>query len=212
LINKQNTDTFFSVADKVGTFLFANFIWVALSMTIIGIPFATAGLFAVMMQYVRGLQPEAFRHFGGAIRNYWRKIVPITLLDVFVGGLLFINYNIFQVMAMDNVMAILSGTMTVCITLVLVMVNIYVWSCLPILNISTRNLIKLSLILGLTYPFTSIGIVLLTLVPLVLSLFLPIAFYLFVSISAAAYIGARSVWYVLNKHFPDDELADLLYT
>lgn len=200
------------MADKIATFLFANFAWVVLSLTIIGTPFGTAGLFAVMTKYVRGLQPEFSRVFVGTIRDHWRKILWIALLDVLVGGLLFINYSIFQVMAMDNIMAVLSGTMTVCVTVVLIMVNIYVWTCLSLLDISVRNLIKLSLILGLTYPFTSLAITILAILPFVANLFMPVAFLLFATISTSAYIGTRGAWYVLNKHFSEEELSSLMFT
>jgi len=210
LSNTQNKETFFSIADRVGTFLFANFIWVILSVTVIGIPFATAGIFSIMNQWVQGRQPEFFRVFGGAIRDHWRKILWITLLDVAVGGLLFINFSIFRIMEIDNFIAVLSSTMTFCATIVFIMVNLYIWSYISLLDLSVRNLIKLSLILGLTYPFTSLGMTLLVIIPIVVSLFLPIAFFLFLSVSTVAYIGARGAWYVLNKHFPPDELEEFL--
>jgi len=208
---RQNTETFFSIADRVGTFLFANFIWVVLSMTIIGIPVATIGIFAMMNRIIQGQQPEFFRVFLGAIRDHWRKVLIIAALDIAVGGLVFINYNIFLIMGLDNFIAILSMTMTICVTVILIMVNIYVWSYMSLLDLSARNLIKLSLIFGLSYPFTSLGITTMFLLPFVITIFLPIAFLIFITVSASAYIGARGAWYVLNKHFDEGDLDQLMY-
>lgn len=210
MTRKQHTETFFSTADKVGTFLFANFICLVVSLTIIGIPFATAGLFATMARWVQGQQPDFFKIFGGVISQQWRKILVIGLLDVAVGGLLFINYSIFQMMQIDNLMAVLSGIMTLCVTVILVMVNIYVWSYLSQLDLSIRNLLKLSFILGLTYPFTSIAITIAVLIPIVISLFLPIAFFFFVTFSSSAFIGAKGAWFVLNRHYSQDEINQLM--
>ncbi len=211
MTRKQNTETFFSVADRIGTFLFVNFIWCVIAMTIIGIPFATAGLFAMMVSIVRGRQPEFFRVFIGAIREHWQKILLIALLDIVVGGLLFINYRIFQIMAMDNFMAVLSGVFTVCVTVILVAFNIYVWSFLSLLNLSIQNLFKLSFVLILTYPITTMGITILVLLPVMISVFLPIAFLLFVTVSTSAFLGAKGAWLVLNRHFSQSEIDALLF-
>jgi len=210
LSKKKNTGTFFSVADKVGTFLFANFIWVALSITIIGIPFATVGITAMMSAWLQDRQPELFKVFGGAIRDHWRKALVIGILDLVVGGLIYINFSIFQIMEYDNIIAILSRTMTVCVLVILVAINIYVWSCIPLLNLTIRNHLKLSAILVLTYPFHSLGITLVVLLPILINLFLPVAFFLFVTVSMMAYLGMRGTWWMLNRHFSDEDLQALL--
>lgn len=207
---QQNTDSFFSGADKVGTFLFANLIWVALSLTLIGIPFATVGIFAMMNEWVQERQPEFFKIFWGAIREHWRKALVVGLLDLAIGGLIFINFSIFQLMEFNNVMAMLSRTMTVCVAGVLIAVNIYVWSCIPLLDLTIRNHLKLSLILVLTYPLSSLAVTIAVLLPIIVSFFLPIAFFLFVTISTTAYLSARGTWWMLNRHFSDEDLQQLI--
>lgn len=175
-------------------------------MTIIGIPFATLGIFAMMNASVQGRQPGFFSVFIGAIRKHWREAVIIGLIDLAIGSLLFVNFSIFQFMGMDNVIAVLSRTMTVCVSMILIMTNIYIWSLVSLTQLSIRNLIKFSLTLVLTYPVRSSGIMLIVLAPIIVSLFLPIAFFLFVTVSTSAYFGARGTWWILNKYFSEDML------
>jgi uncharacterized membrane protein YesL len=179
-------------------------------MTIIGIPFATLGIFAMMNASVQGRQPGFFHIFIGAIRSHWRKAVFIGLIDLLIGSLLFLNFSIFQFMGMDNMIAVLSRTMTICVSVVLIMTNIYIWSLISLLHLSIRDLIKLSLLLVLIYPIQSLGITLIVLTPIIVSFFLPIAFFLFVTVSISAYIGARGTWFVLNGHFSEDALSTLM--
>lgn len=207
---QQNTNTFFSVADKVGTFLFSNLIWVALSLTIIGIPFATLGICAMMTEWVQDRQPNFFKTFLGIIREQWRKALMIGVLDLVIGGLVFINLSIFQIMAFDNVLAIVSRSMTICVAVILIAINIYVWSCIPLLDLTLRNHLKLSLILVLTYPLSSLAVTVVVLLPILVSFFLPIAFYLFLTVSTTAYLGVRGTWWMLNRHFSYDELQQLI--
>jgi len=179
-------------------------------MTIIGIPFATLGLFAMMNQWVQGRQPELFRVFSGTIHKHWRKALIISVLDIAISSVLYINFSIFQVMSMDNILSILSVTMTACVALLFIGVNMYIWSLMPLLNISTKNLIKISLLLMLTYPLKSFFINILTITPIILSLFLPTAFFLFVTVSISGYIAVRGTWWILQQHFSVDELHTLI--
>lgn len=208
----SSQQSFFTIFDSVATFLLANFLWVVISVTLIGIPFATTGLFAMMNQWVQGRQPEIFRVFGNAIRNYWKKALVITILDIVAVGLLFINFSILRIMSMDNFIAILSGTMTLCMAIVLYITNIYIWSCVVLLDLSIKKLIKLSLGLTLTYPLTSLGLAVIFLVPVFISLFLPVAFFLFVTFSTCAYLGVWVTWHLLNRHFSEGELDELIYS
>jgi len=201
---------FFAGADKVGTFLLTNFIWAAFSMTIIGIPFATLGLFAMMGQWVRGRQPELIRVFGGAIRSHWLKILIVTALDLIIGGLLYFNFSVFQFMNLTNMLSMLSLMMTISVGLTFIGVNIYIWSLIPLLSLSTKNTIKLGMILVFTYPFKSAFIVIMLMIPVIISLFLPQAFLLFVTVSTSAYIAVRGTWWILQLHFDEDEIEALM--
>ena len=208
--SQSDRSGFFAGADKVGTFLFTNLAWAVLSITVIGIPFATLGLFAMMNEWVQGRQPELFKVFWGAIRTHWQKVIFITLIDIAISGILYVNFSVFRFMSLDNILAILSLTMTVCVALLFIGVNIYIWSLMPLLNISTKNLIKLSLVLILTYPLKSLLISSSIIIPIILSLFLPIAFFMFVTVATSAYIAVRGTWWILQQHFSVEELEALI--
>lgn len=207
----SSNQSFFSTVESVSTFLLANFLWVVLSITVIGMPFATVGLFAISNHWVQGRQPEIFRVFGGAIRDHWAKAVVITALNAVACGLLFVNFSIFRMMRMDNFIAILSGTMTLSAAVLVCIMNIYVWSYLALLDLPIRKLIKLSLGFTLTYPLISLGLAVLFVLPIIMSLFLPVAIFLFVTFSTCAYLAGRVTWYVLKRHFTAKELDELTY-
>jgi uncharacterized membrane protein YesL len=210
LNSRSDNSGFFAGADKVGTFLFTNLAWAVLSITVIGIPFATLGLFAMMNEWIQGRQPELFKVFWGSIRNHWQKAILISLMDIVISGILYFNFTVFQFMGLDNIVAILSLTMTVSIGVVFVGINVYIWSLMPLLTIPTKNLIKLSLIFVLTYPVKSLLISLSIVVPTILSIFLPIAFFMFVTVATSAYIAVRGTWWILQQHFSIEELEALI--
>ncbi|MEO8393584.1 MAG: DUF624 domain-containing protein [Chloroflexota bacterium] len=60
---RRRNDGLFDLLDKAGTFVLANLFWVLLSIPIVTLPIATAGLFATMSFWVRGKSPEVFRNF-----------------------------------------------------------------------------------------------------------------------------------------------------
>ena len=201
---------FFNNVDKVAAFLLANFLWVALSITVLAIPFATVGLFAVMSAWVQGRQPELFRTFLGGIRDHWQKAVMIAAADVLVGGLLVLNLIIFPMMASNDLMAIFSRSITIFVGLVLLMANVYAWPLAVMTDLGINPLFKLVMTLVFSRPLRSAGITLLALLPLAAGVILPKAFLLFGLVSATAFLASYGTWLTLQKQFTADELQNLL--
>ncbi len=210
LWQKKDGD-FFARVDKVSTFLLANFVWIVLSITIIGIPFATLGLFAVMITIVRGKQLELFHTFLTTIRQHWQKALVIILADVLVGGLLVANLTILPMMNGGDLLVILSRSITIFVGSVLLMANVLVWPLVIMVNMGINQLFRLVLLLVFSHPFKCAGITLLALLPLVAALILPIAFLLFALVSATAYMASYGTWLIIRKHFSPAELESLLY-
>lgn len=202
---RRNEGTFFATADRIGTFLFANFAWAALAITIVGIPFATLGLFAVMTMWVQGGQPEFFRVFADALREHWRKALVITAIDVVIGGLLMVNLSIFPLMNMGDVLAALSRGVTIAAALILLMGNVYIW---PLVTLFDRPLIQIMRLTGaliFSYPIRSATLAIAAVLPIAVSILLPFAFLLFVTFSLTAYVASYGTWLILQKHFGVEE-------
>lgn len=210
MIWQKKDGDFFANVDKAASFLLANFLWVVLSVTIIGIPFATVGLFAFMTQRVQGKQPELFRTFWVAIRQHWQKALLILLVDVVVGGLLAVNLSILPMMNGSDVLAILSRSITIFVSLVLFMANVYIWPLVNMVDMDINPLFKLVFTLVFSHPLQSAGITVLSLLPLAAGFLLPKAFLLFGLVSATAYIASYGTWLILRKHFSLAELQALL--
>ncbi len=178
-------------------------------MTIIGIPLATLGLFAVMSQWVRGKQPEFFKVFLGEIRKNWSKALMIGAIDLVAGGILFINLSILRIMEPDDILAMFARSLTLFSSLILVISNVYIWFLIATIDLPLKTLLKLMLIFVFTYPLKSFGITVLVIIPVILTPLLPALFFLFISASTTAYIASRGAWFIVQEHFSVQELEAL---
>jgi uncharacterized membrane protein YesL len=211
MIWQKKDGDFFAVVERVATFLLANFVWFVLSITIIGIPFATVGLFAVMTKWVQGKQPEFFSVFFEAIREHWQKALIIVMADVAVGVLLFTNLTILPMMNAGDVLTILSRSITIFAGLTLFMANLYIWPLVTMIDLGINPLNKMVFMLIFTHPLKSAALLMLTLLPIGLAFILPRAFVLFALVSATAYIASYGTWFMLRKQFSPEELQNLQF-
>ena len=195
---------------RLGGFMAANLITACLLMTIVGAPFGLLGLFALMNAWTHGRQPESFRVYFSAIRRHWRVGLGLGLVDAIGFGLIIFNLGVFMRMPPQDTLTLVSLTMTFSVCLVLVMTNIYAWTLVSLLDLSLRGTIKLSLALALGKPLHSLWITAAFMLPLFISTSLPAVFLLLASLAASAYIGARGVYWVLDKQFSRQEMAELL--
>jgi uncharacterized membrane protein YesL len=199
----------YSWADRVGTFILANLFWVLLSLPVITMPLATAGLFAALAPWGRGKPSEVFRDFFGGIKDHWRGAMVIGVIDVLLGGLIALNFSIFRLMNMSQPVALLSQGITVFAALVLLMVNLYAWPLLVTLELSLRDLLETSVKLAFAHPFASLGMLLVVAVIVFVSSLLPQMFLLLASVSACALFISWGVWRVVRGHIAEDERARL---
>src|SRR4051794_15322254 len=160
-IRSQNNELF-GWADRVGTFILANLFWVLLSLPIITIPLATAGLFATLAPWGRGKPSEVFRNFFMGIHDHWRQAMLIGAIDLLLGSLIAINFSIFRLMNMSQPVAFLSQSITVFVGLVLVAVNLYIWPLLVTFDLAFRDLLTTAVKLVFAHPLASIGMLLAT--------------------------------------------------
>jgi uncharacterized membrane protein YesL len=208
-VGKSRNAELFGWADRATIFILANMMWVLLALPIITLPLATAGLFAALAPWGRGKHSEVFRDFFGGIRDHWRQAMLIGLIDLLGGGLIVLNFSIFRLMDMSGVIAILSQSITIFATLVLLLVNLYVWPLLVTFDLPFRDLLETSVKLAFAHPIASIGMLLGTLAILLVSTLLPAMFTLLASVSACALFISWGVWRIVRGHIAEDERARL---
>lgn len=208
MTRSQNADLFVW-ADRAGTFILANLLWVLLSLPIITIPLATVGLFATLAPWGRGKPSEVFRAFFSGIREHWRQAMSIGVIDLLLGGLIVVNFSIFQLMNMSQAVALLSQSITIFVGFVLVAVNLYVWPLLVTFDLPLRDLLSTALNLVFVHPLASIGMLLVVLAIMLGSTLLPAMFLLLASISVCALFISWGVWRVVRGHIAEDERARL---
>jgi len=208
MTRSQNADLFVW-ADRAGTFILANLLWVLLSLPIITIPLAMVGLFATLAPWGRGESSEVFREFFSGVREHWRQAMFIGVIDLLLGGLIAVNFSIFQLMNMSQPVALLSQSINVFVGFVLVAVNLYIWPMLVTFDLPLRDLLSTALRLVFAHPFASVGMLLVVLAILLGSTLLPAMFLLLASVSACALFISWGTWRVVRGYIAEDERARL---
>jgi uncharacterized membrane protein YesL len=208
-VDRSDNADLFAWGDRVGTFIMANLLGVLVALPIITLPLALTGLFAAMAPWGRGKSSAVFRDFFGGIRDHWRQAMLIGLIDLLIGGLIVLNFSIFHLMDMSQTLALLSQSITVFSTMVLLLVNLYIWPLLVTFEMPLRKLIETAVTLVFSHPFASFGMLLVTMAILLVSVILPAMFVLLVSFSACALFISWGVWRVVRGHIAEDERARL---
>lgn len=207
--NQQSGIDLFDILDRISGFALANLFWVFLSLPIVTMPAATAGLFAVTSPWSRGKTGELFRDFFEGMRQCWWKSTVVGLLDAAIGGLVVINLSIFRLMNMPQPLIILLQSVTLFIGILTPMVNMYIWPLMVLFDMSVSNLLSTSLRMVFAHPWRSLFLLLAGLVPLLLGLVLPVAVVIMISFSTCALLISRGAWHVIRLYIAEEELIKL---
>lgn len=191
--------------------MLANILWAILSLPVITLPAATAGLFAYMSERARGRQPDVVSTFFGAARRHWRKATVLACLDLLVGGLVVLNGLIFARMDFTtDPLAFLARSVTLFVALALLLINLYSWALLVLLEtMSLRRLIRSAAALVFAHPFWSIGVLTAAALPVLISLLLPQGIFVIATASLCAWIICAGTWRVIREHLAPELLASL---
>lgn len=183
-------------------FVFANILWAVLSIPLITLPAATAGLFAYMSGRARGQPTELLTTFFGAMRRLWPKATLLMTLNVLVGGLVVLNLWIFTRMDLDReLIGLASRSVTFFVAYVLLLVNLYAWSLLVAReDLPVGVLLKSALALAFTHPIWSTAVLVAAALPVLISLLLPRGIFVLGTISAVVLISTMGTWRVIRRH------------
>src|SRR5258708_9177110 len=207
--NQQSGIDLSDLLDRVSGFALANLLWVLLSLPIVTMPSAKAGLFAATSPWARGKTGELFRDFFDGMRQCWFKSTVVVVLDLAVGGLVAINLTIFRMMNLSQPLTVMSQSAMLCVALLIVMVNLYIWPLMVLFNMPLNQLFLASLQMVIAYPWRSLLLLLAGLVPLLLGLVLPAAVMIIVSVSASALLINWGAWRVIRLFIAAEDLAKL---
>ncbi|MBK8027489.1 MAG: YesL family protein [Chloroflexi bacterium] len=197
-------------AEKWSTFVLANVLWAILSIPLVTLPAATAGLFAFMSERARGRQPDFFRTFMGGMRQHWRKATLLALIDLGVGGLVVANALILPSMDLGaDPIAFLARSVTFFVALAALLINLYAWTLLVLLDsLTLRQILASSASLAFAHPVWSMIVLIVTALPVIISLFLPQGIFVLATVSASTLIACAGTWRAIRQHLSPELLAE----
>ncbi len=120
-----------------------------------------------------------------------------------------INLTIFRMMNLSQPLTVMSQSAMLCVALLIVMVNLYIWPLMILFNMPLNQLFLASLQMVFAYPWRSLLLLLAGLVPLLLGLVLPAAVMIIVSVSASALLINWGAWRVIRLFIAAEDLAKL---
>ncbi len=186
--------------DHWSTPIMANILWALLTAMVITFPVALVGLLGVMFRWATKRSPEVFSVFFGTIRRTWYKAYLAAGLDILGGGFVLLNLRIFELMGTNNVLVYFSRGVTLSVALLLMLINVYLWTLIAVWDAPFRRLLKLSVQLVFAQPLWTAGIVVGCGLVVVASIMLPIAVVIVGSGAVMGYILSRGMWTVVTRY------------
>lgn len=193
--------------EKWGSFILANLLWAVLSIPLVTMPAATAGLFAVMSARARGKQPDLFPTFLGGMKRLWLKATLLMGINLAAGALVAVNLIVLPQIGGRDPIAYLSGSATLFGGLALLLVNLYAWPLLGLTDVPFKRLLTYAAAMAFAHPLWSLGVLLLTILPVAVSLLLPQGIFLIATASACALIACAGTWRVIRRRLPETDFA-----
>jgi uncharacterized membrane protein YesL len=176
-------------------------------MPLVTLPLANIGLLGVMFRWMAGRNTALTAAFLGTIRRNWLRSYLVFGANLLIGGLIFVNFHLFQVMDITDVFALLSRSITIFVALLLMLVNVYVWPLLAVWDQPLKVTLKFAWQLVFAQPLWTFVIAMGVIAPFLVSLFLPVAVFITVTAACSAYIACRGVWFVARKYMDPEEFA-----
>ncbi|MBZ0307074.1 MAG: DUF624 domain-containing protein [Anaerolineae bacterium] len=203
LSNLQETG-FWANLEKAAEFGLVSFLWVMLSLPLITLPAATAGLFAVHTDWAQGKESEAFQRFFSAVWQYARKATLIGLGSAVGLGLVAFNFMILPRMELPAVLFAFAVGISVFVGWLILMTNLYIWVLLPVYDLPATHLVQTALQLAVRHVLWSTGVLLAAICVFLAGLWLlPAGCLTVVMASSLAWIISRGCWRVIRLYQHD---------
>lgn len=192
---------FWTRLERAAEFVLVSMLWVILSLPMITLPAATAGLFAVHTDWARGQENEALQRFFSAMLRYAWKATSVGIGSALGLGLVASNLTILPDMNLPFVPFAFSLGISVFVGGLILVANLYVWVLLPTFDLSLSHLVRTALQLALQHILWSMGVLLaLAIVVLVSLWFLPAGVIVLMLPSSLAWIISWGSWRVIRTH------------
>jgi uncharacterized membrane protein YesL len=198
-----NYQDFFAKLDRASGFALVNLLWVISILFVVTIPAATVGLFAVVSDWVRGRDVEALTRFFGAIRQHGVKASLIGLVDAILFGILAFNFHILPQMGLPIPIYYPFLGVMLFISLLVVMVNLYIWVLLVVYDLELRRLIDVAIKLSVAHLGWTAWLLFLTCGVLTLGLFLPALISVLVLFTGCACLITWGAWRIIQHYDAD---------
>ncbi|MBN1430030.1 MAG: DUF624 domain-containing protein [Anaerolineae bacterium] len=199
----------FEPLQKASNFIMANLLWILLSLPVITLPAATAGLFATFSPWVRGMHAAVFPDFFKGMRRHWLTSTLIAAIDLVIGGIVASDLLIMNSMDMPQLAVIISLSGILSVTLLTILVNMYIWPLMVTFDLSFRQLIKTAMTLAFKHAGWSVLIMGMTALIVGVSAFLPRLFLVLATFSSCALLMSWGAWRIARRYIEADELARL---
>lgn len=203
-----NGSGFFDILDKLSGFALINLLWIVFAVPLITLPAATAGLFAVMADSARGVEPEAFQRFFGGMRRYWKKSTVIFIIDAVLLFLVITNLSILPVMAIPVQLKMVSRGITIFVGVMVLASNLYIWTLLVVFDLALLELVEISLRLVFQHLLWSFFLLAATALVFLTGIFLlPRLIVILTFFSGFVWLVTRGAWRIIRQY--EDELRTL---
>lgn len=192
---------FWTRLERAAEFVLVSLLWVILSLPIITLPAATAGLFAVHTDWVRGQENEALQRFFSAMLRYAWKATLIGVGSALGLGLVAANLTILPDMELPFVLFAFLVGISVFVGGLILVANLYLWVLLPTFDLPLSNLVRTALQLSFQHIIWSIGVLLVVGMVVLASLwFLPAGVIVLVLPSSLAWMISWGSWRVIRAY------------
>lgn len=192
---------FWTRLERAAEFVLVSILWVILSLPLITLPAATAGLFAVCTDWVRDQENEALQRFFSAMVRYAWKATLIGVGSALGLGLVAANLAILPAMELPSVLFAFSAGISVFVGGLILVANLYLWVLLLTFEFPPSKLVKTALQLAFQHVLWSIGVLLVVGMVVLASLWLlPAGVIVLVLPSSLAWMISWGSWRVIRAY------------
>lgn len=179
-------------------FVLANLLWIFVSLPLVTLPAATAGLVAVMSAWVGGSRPEPFGVFFRGFREHGLRATLVVLTDLLIAAPLVFNLLITLQAGSDPLM-VMARALTLAALVALAAVNMYLWPLLVRLEEPFPRFWHTAFKLLFLHPWPALLSLAACAALIGVSLFLPRAVTLLFSASAVVFCACYGTRRVLHR-------------